>query len=227
MIKIYFPDGTLKTDILTTNLSLKEYIIQLKKKYPEYIISLIFQDYEKELDINNLFACLLHVTTKGYINNTQNFQKELIYPIIITPSSQTPSLWETSASVTRKEVTLICDKNGKKKKAIFINTNEDSQNNALIPIEQFDYLIKTLHKNNYFTTTVYQITNLNIEESFAYINAIHIISDNPNESDLSYERFYQKFSYLKSVIRSSKKKALKGKTQDIHYCFYQHLLKKS
>ena len=152
MIKIYFPDGTLKTDILTSNLDLHDYVIQLKRKYPEYILSLVFQDYEKEYTLDNLFACLLHTSTRGFINNTQYFQKELIYPIVITPSSQTPSLWETCSSNTKKEITLICDKNGKKKKAIFINTNEDSQNNALIPIEQFDYLIKTLHKNNYFTT---------------------------------------------------------------------------
>jgi len=224
-LDILYPDGTLsKIETHDDTYTLQELLEDIPNS-DHYLPGLIFhQDTNITLSNTDIkFLIFLSTNSQGYPKE----RKTVLHPITITPNTETSAMWETSATSLRKEVTLICNTNGRKKKAIYINQSDVSTSqNALIPISISDYVIKTTHIGySQYRTNVYMIKEILHQSSCVLLHHEEFISDNAHDSLLSYERYYQRVPQLRSVIRSSKRKAYKGKTSDIHYAEYQHLLK--
>ena len=223
---ILHPDGTLSK--LSKSLSVKDLINTFSYNPNDiYISKLETLDINKNpLILQSETILISQKTTKGFmdIENTA-----MVFTIIVTDKNGYPALWETSATSTNKEVILIANGNskllGRMKQAIYINqkNNEFKFQSALIPIDINDFIIVT-RTSNYDKTYVYKIENINVEKKQAKCRTICFISDDPFETDLSYERAYLRYPYLKSVIKSSRRKIKKGETLDIHYAEYQHLI---
>lgn len=231
MIKILYQDSTLGSLSLSQEtISIQELHSQLPEQSQHATLGFIFEDNTTQVSTKNIRFIIVFNKNTQYPDTSQITVSErrdtTVYPIIVTPNSQTPAIWETSSTDLRKEVTLICNKSGEKKRAIFIRTNqhEFTGDNALVPIDVDDYLIHTTLKKYLYTTIIYKICSWNKTEYTARILLVETLSDDPQISLVSYERFYQTYPYLKSPIRSSKRKVKKGKTWDIHFADYKHLL---
>jgi hypothetical protein len=175
------------------------------------------------------YIVLYKLLPSGYPEAPRQGRPDTLHPITITPNTATPAIWETSATHNRPEVTLICNHHGRKKRAIYINQyhhdDEFAPHNALIAISMGDYVIKTYRHKDTYSTTIYLIKEIHDSDNLALLRYFASASDDIHESPTTYERLYQLHPHLKSVVRSSKRKAKKGPTYDIHFAEYQHLLK--
>lgn len=227
-VQILYPDGTLsKKSFPKPPDTLDELMTSVSQGgVPGIIYNRSF--YDQPLQHQHIDYIVLHKTLLSGHPDVSKYTHDMLEPVIITPNSMTPALWETSAISTKPEVTLICNKYGRKKRAIYINQSSDepASHTALIAIDEQDCVIKTQYRQHKFSTTAYRITSIKHSDKLAVLKTIDVCSEDVEETALSYERFYQKHPYLKSVTRSSKRKARKGLTSDIHYAVYQHLLRK-
>jgi hypothetical protein len=236
-IKILYPDDTIgRKTFSQSTFTLKEF----RNKVPETVdmqIGVIYKStYDQEnireddIELIILIPVDKNIHRKIPVSQTPVLNEKIahvLYPIIMTPNTQTCAMWETSTTATQKDVMIICNNNGNKKKAIYINNpqNEYTGNNALIPITEGDYLLKTRKNHELFTTSIYNIIAVNRNTQTAVTTLTDILSDDPEMSKIGYDRGYQLYPHLRPAIRSSKRKARKGQTFDIHYCEYQHLIK--
>ena len=73
------------------------------------------------------------------------------------------ALWELGGGATNTgEATIICDRFGRRKKAIYVRRKGHLSNSehALIPVEIGDVIVKSFHKRGDFIHRIYSIENI-------------------------------------------------------------------
>ena len=79
-----------------------------------------------------------------------------------------PCLWECGGSFSNTgEATIIADRNGNKKQAIFIRNkgNLACENHALIPVEKNDYIIKCNHNRTGVMIKIFKIVDITSDKA--------------------------------------------------------------
>lgn len=85
-----------------------------------------------------------------------------------------PCLWESGGGMTRTGYsTLIADKDGKPKKALFINTSGHLAcgNHALVPLKLNDYIINHSRKED--ASIIYQVVLFDLKNRLAKVKKIN------------------------------------------------------
>ncbi|MCP3685280.1 MAG: hypothetical protein GY861_21700 [bacterium] len=148
--------------------------------------------------------------------------------IIITEKNKNPAMWESFEEYPFSQSTIIAYGQagllGQKKQAIYLKSQYPRS--ALIPVEEKDLIIQTIKNKDKYTTFIYSIKNIDTEKREATLEKITEISEDIWRTDLSYERAYSRYPYIKAPIRASKNRIKKGKYSGIHYAEINHLKKK-
>lgn len=87
-----------------------------------------------------------------------------------------PALWECGGACSNTgECTIIANKNGLPKKAIYIKRGGhlSNANHALVVLEKDDYIIKSFHKRKDFWHRIYRIIGFDEEGEFATAELIN------------------------------------------------------
>ena len=92
-----------------------------------------------------------------------------------------PALWEAGGGYTNTgEATIIANKDGQPKKAIYVRRRGHlaSGAHALIPIEVGDYIVKADHHREDFEIEIYKIVDFEIkeEDTYAIVELVHEFS---------------------------------------------------
>ena len=83
-----------------------------------------------------------------------------------------PCLWESTMKFADlRRATVILDKNGKSKAAVFLNT--DKEKHALVPIQQNDYIAKAFEDKHGIALSVFKVTEISSMENTAVITPVY------------------------------------------------------
>ena len=100
--------------------------------------------------------------------------EEIIDKIIKIARTRTgvPCLWESTMKFADlRRATAILDRNGKSKAAVFLNADKEKQ--ALVPIQQNDYIAKAFEDKHGVALSVFKVTEISSMENTATIVPVY------------------------------------------------------
>lgn len=121
-----------------------------------------------------------------------------------------PALWESGGGSTNTgEATIITNKDGQPKKAIYVRSRGQLANgrHALIPISVGDYIISADHHRKDFKIEIYKI--LDFEEETAVVEQVNRFSMGEWDTELP--------AYLEAAVQAAMEKATCYHCREPHY----------
>jgi hypothetical protein len=115
-----------------------------------------------------------------------------------------PAFWEGGGSYTNTgEATIIANKDGQPKKAIYVRGRGELANahHALIILEKGDHIIDASHHREDFEIAIYEIVELKTEETHAYAVVEQINRFSMGEWDAELP------AYLEAAVQAAMQKA--------------------
>lgn len=113
-----------------------------------------------------------------------------------------PAFWESGGSYRNTgEATIITDKDGRPKKAVYVRSRGELANahHALIILEKGDHIIDASHHREDFEIAIYEIVELKTEETHAVVEQINRFSMGEWDAELP--------AYLEDAIQAVQEKA--------------------
>jgi len=105
-----------------------------------------------------------------------------------------PCLWESTMKFADlRRATVILDKNGKSKAAVFLNIDKEKQ--ALVPIQQNDYIAKAFEDKHGIALSVFKVTEISSMENTAVITPVYRKSSLITEYEVPVE-----YSHMISTV---------------------------
>lgn len=123
-----------------------------------------------------------------------------------------PALWESGGGASNTgEARIICDRDGKPKKAIYIRRRGHLSNaeHALIVVECGDYIISAYHHRRDFTIRIYRIVAFRDSEEYAICELNFVYSKGEWNEELP--------AFLKPAVEAAKEKATCYHCREAHY----------
>ena len=123
-----------------------------------------------------------------------------------------PCVWEKGGAYSNTgNCQLVCDMNGKAKKAIYIRTRGSlaCEEHALIPIRVNDHVVEVGQWRHDFDVKIYRIISIDNENKVAELEQINHFSENEWDCELD-----EKFN---AVVEAGKEKATDYHCRDAYF----------
>ena len=123
-----------------------------------------------------------------------------------------PALWEQGGGASNTgEATIICDKNGQPKRAVYQRRKGHLSNaeHALIIVECGDYIITAFHHRRDYTIRIYRIVAFRDSEEYAITEMVHEFSRGEWNSEPP--------EFLKAAVQAAQNKASCYHCREAHF----------